>query len=478
VTPVEPDGASFLRSAKGSVMNGQVYKNISRLKKTSLLTGVLFFLSLFSPFLQTFAFESSFYDGPGGFANREMVHRQVNRQMNFHRSLESEATFRTHKLVGMGLGAAVGGGLVAMLGLAASPIIAAATIIGSVLAGGFLASQVGNSSRSKNFRVNSSNNFLSWAGGLAGGLLGFMIPGGSIIGAGLGTVAGGMLGNALADNTKLNAAQRAMGGGQPPGLIESAMHRFSGGFMGPMGAMAEGPMVRSRLLTGMGPEWAGAPGWFQQNGQFTPGMQPGMNPLQDPRMMNMMPMDFRTDYVWHDNNGELAYPGWEEDLYRVDGSGALSRRLPEWTTGRGNYSGSSYDGRSNRGYGPDSSIGYDGRSNRGYGSNSSNRFEDDEYSSGSSIENPDWEGSSRARSRRSLYDDGDQYSSHTTSDGETFNPSHEIGSNESLVNLSSRYQDAVEELRNLTAQDAPALQRKRAHKEVQRLERMLHQVLR
>jgi len=459
-------------------MNGQVYSNIPRFRKTALMTGILFFLSLFSPLLQVFAFESNFYDGPGGYAIQSRVQHDVNRTIDFHQNLNDEATFRTHKVVGMGVGAAVGGGLIAALGLAASPILAAAAIVGSIVAGGFIGSQVGQPA---GYKPNSSINFLSWAGGLAGGLLGFMIPGGSIIGATIGTAAGGMLGNALADRNRINSARRMLGAMgprgmmQPPGLIEGAMGRMSGGFMGPIGSMAENPMIRSRLIGGsLGPEWAGAPGWFNQNGQFNPGMPPGMNPLMNPNLANALPMDFRTQYVWHDNNGELAYPGWEEDLYRVDGSASLTRTMPEWTTGRGgSYGGirGGYEGRSGVGYGRRD------RSGVGYGPNSG--YDDEGDSSGSSIENPDWDGSSRfGRRSRISYDDGDVYSTHTTSDGETFNPSFEIGSDESLVSLSARYQDAVEELRNLTTQNAPAVQRRRAHQEVQRLERLLHQALR
>ena len=367
----------------------------------------------------------------------------------------------------MGLGAAVGGGLVAALGLASSPILAAAAVVASVVSGGLISTMLGNPQ--EGFKADPNLSFLSWAGGVAGGLLGFMIPGGSLIGASLGSVAGGMIGNALADNNREESAQRAMGLLSPPGLIDGAMQRFSGGFMGPMGAMAEGPMTRSRLLGALGPEWAGAPGWFSHNGGFNPGMNDGMMPL-DPRFRNapvggIMPMDFRNQYVWHDNNGELAYPGWEQDLYRIDGSAAHGRRMPEWTTGVGsNYAGS------RQGFGQ-------AYVRSGIGSSLGSYSREETGSGGSSIENPDWSGDAAFNRSNFTYPSGDVYSSHTTSDGETFDPSFEIGSNESLVSLSARYRDAVEELRRLTTQNAPALQRKGAHQEVQRLERMLHQAL-
>ena len=451
-------------------MLGHVYRNTPRFQKTAILTGLLFICSLFSPLMQVFAFESNFYDGPGGYAIQSHVRRGVDNQMQFHRYLENETNHRTHKIIGMGLGAAVGGGLVAALGLASSPILAAAAVVASVVSGGLISTALGQPK--EGFKADSNLSFLSWAGGIAGGLLGFMIPGGSLIGATLGTMAGGMLGNTLADRNRVNSAQRAMGLAGPPGLIDGAMQRFSGGFMGPMGAMMEGPMARSRLLGGLGPEWAGAPGWFRQNGQFTPGLPPGMAPidprLQNPGMINAMPMDFRNQYVWHDNNGELAYPGWEEDLYRVDGSAFHNRRMPEWTTGRdyNNYAGVGQG--FNRGY-----------VRSGIGSSLGSYSEDEEESYSGSIENPDWDGSSSLRRRSGYgYETGDVYSSHTTSDGETFNPSFETGSDESLVSLSARYRDAVEELRRLTTQNAPALQRKRAHQEVQKLERLLHQALR
>lgn len=104
-------------------------------------------------------------------------------------------------------------------------------------------------------------------------------------------------------------------------------------------------------------------------------------------------------------------------------------------------------------------------------------------SSAGSIENPSWGDSTsssygRRGSSGDIYSDGDVYSSYVTSDGETFNPGYEAGSTDSLVGLSSRYKNAVEELRSLTAMGAPAIQREEAHREVQRLERLLHNSLR
>lgn len=447
-------------------MVGQVHTQPLRFRKTAMMTGVLFILSLFSPLMQAFAFESNFYDGPGGYAVRSQVQRGVDNQMQFHRFLENETNYKTTKIVGMGLGAAVGGGLVAALGLASSPILAAAAIVASVVGGGMISTMLGNPQ--EGFKADPNLSFLSWAGGIAGGLLGFMIPGGSLIGASLGSAAGGMLGNALADSNREDSAKRAMGL-SPSGLMDGAMQRLSGGFMGPMGLMAEGPMTRSRLLGSMGPEWAGAPGWFNNNGGFNPGLNPGMMPL-DPRLQNVpaggiMPMDFRNQYVWHDNNGELAYPGWEQDLYQVDGSASLNRRMPEWTTGvETSYAGA------RQGFGQ-------AYVRSGIGSSLGSYSRAEVSSGGSSIENPDWSGETSFDRSNFTYPTGDVYSSHTTSDGETFDPSFEIGSNESLVSLTARYRDAVEELRRLTTQNAPALQRKGAHQEVQRLERMLHQAL-
>ena len=76
---------------------------------------------------------------------------------------------------------------------------------------------------------------MSWAGGLAGGALGFMMfPGASIIGAALGAGLGGMAGNAISDN-------KYRIGSLPSRLLNGGMSRLGGGFMGPTGVLLEDP---------------------------------------------------------------------------------------------------------------------------------------------------------------------------------------------------------------------------------------------
>jgi hypothetical protein len=400
------------------------------------MTLAIFALSLFQPSLQVWAMGSGHFDGPGGFIDNQFAMQRYNNDMNFIRyqiSEENDVMNQHRKIVGMTLGAAVGGGLVAMLGLAASPILAATAVLGAMATGGFIGSKLARDSRNPFEEADRHSNFLTWAGGLAGGMLGFIIPGGSVIGATLGAAAGGMAGNYFGEK-KERTIQRRYGGMMfgPGAYLGGAFDRFSGAFGGPVGALASGPEYRSRLLGGAGFPWA-SPGWFSGGGQFSPGYG-GMGMAGDG------PIDSPQYQVWHDNNGELAYPGWENDLFTLDGNGRLDRTLPEWTLG-----------------GEQGMAGYSG---------------------GSSIERPNWETSEAARSgagsnafrRRGA-------SAVLTSDGEAFNPMFETGSDENLVDISLRYRDAVEELRNLTLQSAPALQRQRAHQEVQRLERQLQQRL-
>jgi len=404
------------------------------LKKTSVLTAFIFALSIFYPVVQLMAFESNYYDGPGGYMQNEVRQGNFGRGHDRFQRIQNEGMFRANKIVGMALGGAVGGGLVLALGLAASPILAAATVVGSIMAGGFVGSEFGNQTRYAVDRATSSSNFMSWAGGLAGGALGFMMfPGASVVGAAVGAGLGGMAGNSLSDNKYRISSL-------PSRLLNGGMSRLGGGFMGPAGMLMEDPMMRARLLAGqttMGP----MPQWYGHDGFFRPGIDPRMSRL----MMEGVP-EWQNDYIWHDSNGELAYPGWENDLYRLDGSSRAYRTVPEWTTG------SDY---------PTSGGNFDSY----YG----------ETSVGSSVENPDWDTASGVRSRvpgTRVYD------APLTSDGETFDSNYSAGSNDSLVGLTSRYHDAVTELRNLTEQNAPALRRKKAHQEVQRLEALLQHRLR
>lgn len=404
------------------------------LKKASVLTAFVFALSIFYPVVQLIAFESNYYDGPGGYMQTEVRQGNFNRGHDrFHR-IQNEGMFRANKIVGMALGGAVGGGLVLALGLAASPILAAATVVGSIMAGGFVGSEFGNQTRSAVDRATSSSNFMSWAGGLAGGALGFMMfPGASVVGAAVGAGLGGMAGNSLSDN-------KYRLGSLPSRLLNGGMSRLGGGFMGPAGMLMEDPLMRARLLAGqtaMGP----MPQWYGHDGRFRPGMDPRMSRL----MIEGVP-EWQNDYIWHDSNGELAYPGWENDLYRLDGSTNAYRTVPEWTTGMG----SSTSGADLQSY---------------YG----------ESAAGSSVENPDWD---NTRSNRTRVPGTRVYDAPLTSDGETFDSNYSAGSNDSLVGLTSRYHNAVTELRNLTEQNAPALRRKKAHQEVQRLEALLQHRLR
>lgn len=411
---------------------------IYKCKSTALMTMFLFVLSLASPLVQAFAFESNFYDGPGGYAETSRYENRVSRGIDMHSRIVNRSLSRQNKIVGMALGGAVGGGLVLALGLAASPILAAATVIGSVLAGGFVGSQFGNGARNVADRATSSSNFMSWAGGLAGGALGFMIPGGSVLGAAIGAGLGGAAGNALSDNK-----HRIMD--LPSRMMRNGMMRMGGGFMGPVGPMMEGPMMHHRMMAGTAP--ISLPeGFYAEDGRFVMSRQPNRRVFAE----DGTEMDWRSHYIWHDDNGDLAYPGWENDLYRQDNSASIYRTSPGWTTGLG----SSAAGRTVMSGG-----------------------------SAGSIENPSWGDSTsssygRRGSSGDIYSDGDVYSSYVTSDGETFNPGYEAGSTDSLVGLSSRYKNAVEELRSLTAMGAPAIQREEAHREVQRLERLLHNSLR
>ncbi|MCJ8344742.1 hypothetical protein MJH12_04325, partial [bacterium] len=320
------------------------------------------------------------------------------------------------------------GGLVLALGLAASPILAIGALVGSIMAGGFLGSAIGSPVRKGINRTTSSSNMMSWIGGIAGGTLGFMVPGGSIIGAAVGSTLGGVAGSYFAENKEriLDAPSR---------LIRGGVARMSGGMMGPMGALMGVPNAMSNVMMGTG-------------NQMYPGNWHGPNGVvnTEPRQIVLdqygQAITPDTHYVWHDDNGDYNYPGWKNDLYKADNrSGFYRQNTPAWTTGEGTQSAQVSD-----------------------------------------IANPSWgRGGSSSRSAsgrvRINYQDGDIYSSHTTTDGETFNPNYEAGSGDSLVGLTQRYQDAVEELRSLSLNNASDLQRREAHREVQRLERMLHQGL-
>ena len=401
------------------------------------MTLFVFSLSLFQPVIQLMAMESNFYDGPGGYAQTEVREGWMDRNFDRFGRIQNASMARANKIVGLTLGGAVGGGLVLALGLAASPILAATTVIGSVLAGGFVGDQFGNQTRNAVGQATSSSNFMSWAGGLAGGALGFMMfPGASIIGAALGAGLGGMAGNAISDN-KYRIANL------PSRLLNGGMGRLGGGFMGPSGFLLENPLMRSRLLSSQA-RMGVMPGWYGHDGMFRAGMDPRMSRL----MMEGVP-DWRNDYVWHDNNGDLAYPGWEKDLYRLDQSSAVRRTLPEWTTGHSDYR---------------------------YAGASLDDYHDSVPAEGS-LQNPDW--GTGVSSGNSLRVPGTRtYDSPLTSDGETFVSDYSAGSEDSLIGLTARYHDAVTELRQLTEQNAPALRRKKAHQEVQRLEALLQHRLR
>ena len=121
---------------KGIVMHATKIESLFCLKKTSVLTVFVFALSLFQPVIQLMAFESDFYDGPGGYMQTEVREGWMDRNIDRFGRIQNESMARANKVVGLALGGAVGGGLVLALGLAASPILAATTVIGSVLAGG------------------------------------------------------------------------------------------------------------------------------------------------------------------------------------------------------------------------------------------------------------------------------------------------------------------------------------------------------
>ena len=418
-------------------MHSNKIESLLCLKKTSILTAFVFALSLFQPVIQLMAMESNFYDGPGGYAQTDVREGWMDRNLDRFSRIQNRDMARANKVVGLALGGAVGGGLVLALGLAASPILAATTVIGSVLAGGFVGDQFGKQTRNGIYQATSSSNFMSWAGGLAGGALGFMMfPGASIIGAALGAGLGGMAGNAISDN-------KYRIGSLPTRLLNGGMSRLGGGFMGPTGVLLEDPLMRSRLLSSQ-TRMGMMPGWYGQDSMFRAGVDPRMARL----MMEGVP-DWRNDYVWHDNNGDLAYPGWEKDLYRLDNSSRVHRTLPEWTTGVGSFN---------------SVV-----------AGSDNYY--DNSPAGGSLQNPDWgdgtsvNGSVRIPGTRT-------YDAPLTSDGETFESSYSAGSEDSLIGLTARYHDAVTELRQLTEQNAPALRRKKAHQEVQRLEALLQHRLR
>jgi hypothetical protein len=411
---------------------------VANARKMSVVTVFLFLASLFAPLTALSAEEPNFYDGPGGYLQSPAARRD-GADYRFNR-LQNSAADKTNKVVGMALGAAVGGGLVVALGIASSPILAVATLVGSALAGGFVGDMFGGKAKSGVNRAAGSPDFMTWAGGLAGAAAGFMIPGGSIIGAAVGAGLGGMVGNYFANNKDSIADM-------PSRLLRGGVDRMSGSFMGPVGSMAAVPDYYNTM-------GAGRDGgvfmhrWYGGDGAFNMGLSPDTYLNDQPGM----PMNYQTHYLWHDDNGSLAYPGWENDLYRADRSASMNRGMPEWTMGN---AGSRVTGSGQQYYG--------GSSN---------------YSAGnSSVENPNWSSSNNSvHYGNSEY--GDVYSTYVTSDGETFNPGYQAGSSDSLVQLQARYQDAVEDLRNLTMENAPAAQRQIAHSEVQRLERLLQSALR
>lgn len=388
--------------------------------RTAWMTVMVFMFSIFQPMIQTWALESNFYDGPGGYMENSRARSQV-KQIQY---LQSERAQDTSKVVGMAIGGAVGGGLVLALGLAASPVLAITTVVGSILAGGFLGDKFGTQARDRVRTRSSDSGFMSWAGGLVGGTLGFMIPGGSVVGAAVGAGIGGAAGKYFADSggtASLGLSSNLMGRG---------MERLGGGFMGPMGAMGGAYESRVSLMGTQGVY--GDPMWYGSNGMFSAGVPNGMVPYT---------AYGSSMYSWHDENGDLAYPGYQDDLYRLDGSARMQRTAPDWTLGTG--SSSVFAGSS---------------------------------SMGGSIDNPSWGGASSPSTGSSQY--GDVYSTYVTSDGETFNPDYRGGERDNLVNLQRRYQDALDELATLTRMNAPEAQRREAHAEVRRLETLLQQRLR
>jgi hypothetical protein len=171
---------------------------VANARKMSVVTVFLFLASLFAPLTALSAEEPNFYDGPGGYLQSPAARRD-GADYRFNR-LQNSAADKTNKVVGMALGAAVGGGLVVALGIASSPILAVATLVGSALAGGFVGDMFGGKAKSGVNRAAGSPDFMTWAGGLAGAAAGFMIPGGSVIGAAVGAGLGGMVGNYFANN--------------------------------------------------------------------------------------------------------------------------------------------------------------------------------------------------------------------------------------------------------------------------------------
>jgi len=394
-----------------------------RHSKSAIFTIGMFVLSLFTPMLQVWANDSAFYDGPGGYEQTQ----RMNRSMDYELRLHNKKSQDTNKVIGMALGGAVGGGLVLALGLAASPVLALTAVVGSIIAGGFIGDQFGGSAKSAIGR-RSDNNFATWAGGLAGGALGFMVPGGSVLGAAVGAGMGGLIGNAFSDSSRRYPDRSTM-------MMQGGFERMGGFGAGPMGSLAGVPSAQMSLMDaqGMGqmhPGWYGADGGFMVNGRSD--------------SMGYNPYTGLSDYVWHDNNGDLAYPGYQNDLYRLDNSAWLERTAPRWSMGDGSDS-----------------------SSRSVYSASYSR-------SSGGIDNPNWGGGS---SNGYYSSEGDVYSSYVTTDGETFNPDYSEGSNLSLVDLQRRYQAAVQELSDLTQMNAPERQRREAHQEVQRLERLLSQRL-
>jgi hypothetical protein len=412
------------------------------MKKSALATVFLFMLSMVSPLGQLLAFEPSYYDGPGGYMETQQTQyaKSYNKTNSTSRLLNEDFS-KKNRLVGMMLGGAVGGGLVMALGLAASPILAVTALVGSTILGGFVGDTFGSTVSNAVDTATSSGNFMTWAGGLAGAALGFMVPGGSVVGGAVGAGLGGLAGSFLS-KTKDDLMD------MPSRLLQGGMNRFSGSFMGPMGVMTEMPNYGASMSGAMGSQ-AVMQRWYGDSGAFNMGLNPNQA-YDDP----YMPMDYRTSYLWHDDNGDLAYPGWQNDLYTEDRAARNQytggMNSSEWT----------------------------------YGNSYSNQNQVQRSSAGS-IDNPDWGNAATSyvntnnvnnSVRTNInYNDGDVYSTYTTSDGETFNAGFESGSQDSLINLQQRYNAAVEQLRTLTTQNASEAQRKDAYQEVQKLERMLYQ---
>ncbi|MCO4781927.1 MAG: hypothetical protein KC646_06340 [Candidatus Cloacimonetes bacterium] len=412
-------------------MNMTTLARTTQLKKFTFVTMFLFVFSIVQPALMiSFASEADFYDGPNGYTS------QQNRQDNFrtYDRIQNQGMQKANKLIGMTLGGIAGGGLVLALGLAASPILAVTTLVGSILAGGFLGNTIGQPVRNGIRNTTGDSNLMSWIGGIAGGTLGFMVPGGSIIGAAVGSTIGGVAGSYLADNK-----DRILD--TPSRLIRGGFARMGGGMMGPMGAMMGVPNAMSNVMVGTGNQMY--PGnWYGPTGVMN----------TEPRQVVLdeygQPITPDSHYVWHDDNGDFNYPGWKNDLYKADNrSGFYRQNTSSWTTGTGSQAAREVSNVSSP-----------------------------EWTTGTSNGRGSVSRSASGRTRID-YKDGNVYSTYTTTDGETFNPGYEAGSGDSLVGLTQRYQNAVEELRSLSLNNASDLQRREAHQEVQRLERMLHQGL-